>query len=195
MGAAVGTSEGHCGRLDGAGRGGILVGSDVGVAVDDGAADNGMRVDGMAVDGARVGDGDEGEDEVGRNVLGANDVGITVGFDDGKAEDGAADEGLVVEGTTVEGLALVGAEVHASVLHTADSDVAGHGMATPIGVEVTARVREYDPLLQAAEQLLQLLHSLTLQSMHAIPEQPTLFDSGGHAAPPPNAASLTERQR
>ena len=170
---------------------GILVGSDVGTADDDGTAD-----DGAAVDGAKVGESDENEGEVGRSVLlGASDVGITVGLDDGEAEDGAADEGgLVVEGTTVEGAALVGAAVHASVLHSADSDVAGHAMATPIGAEETPRVRQCDPRLQAAEQLLQVLHSLMLQSTHTIPEQATLLDSDGHAAPPPYATSLTERQ-
>ena len=184
-GAAVGASEGEGGRLDDEGMVGGSVGSGVGVA-DDGTAD-----DGMAVDGAKVGESDEGKSEVRGKVLGASDV----GSDDGAVEDGLADEGPAVEGTTVEGLALVGAEVHASVLHTADSDVAGHGMATPIGVKLTARARECEPLLQAAEQLLQLLHSVMLQSMHAIPEQATLSESGWHAAPPLNAASLTERQR
>jgi hypothetical protein len=67
-------------------------------------------------------------------------------------------------------------------------------MATPFGLDETARVRECDPL-HVAEQLLQLLHSLTLQSMHVISEQSILPSSDGHIAPPPDAASLTVRQR
>ena len=89
-----------------------------------------------------------------------------------------------------------GATVHASKLHATNSDVAGQGCATPsAGAAATIRVRKDAPPPHSTEQLLQPLQLPMAQSMHVIAEQVMLLDRAGHAEPPPDAISLTLRER
>jgi len=125
---------------------------------------------------------------VGVPVVGELDVGP-------RLVDGAV-EGVSEEGAASDGEALLGTAVHASMLHTADSNGVGQACATPaVGAVTTTRVRACTPPPQAAEQLLQLVQSPTPQSVHTTTEHAVLPERDGHVKPPPNAISLTERQR
>jgi hypothetical protein len=144
-------------------------------------------------------------------ALGASDgakLGVLVG-----AALGASESGIVLGGMlgasvgAAVGLRLgdpdgarlgdrEGATVHASKLHATNSDVAGQGCATPsAGAAATIRVRKDEPPPHSTEQLLQPLQLPMAQSMHVIAEQVMLLDRAGHAEPPPDAASLTLRER
>ena len=89
----------------------------------------------------------------------------------------------------------VGDIVHVWLLQMASSDVAGHAVATPAPAEVSCRAREWAPPPHAAEQSVHALQELTEQSTHGIVEQAAESDREGHAAPPANSASLTDRDR
>jgi hypothetical protein len=89
----------------------------------------------------------------------------------------------------------VGDTMHVWLWQMASSDVAGHAVATPALAEVSCRAREWEPPPHAAEQSVHALQELTEQSTHGIVEQATESDREGHAAPPENPASLTDRDR
>ena len=89
----------------------------------------------------------------------------------------------------------VGDMVHVWLLQMASSDVAGHAVATPAPAEVSCRAREWAPPPHGAEQSVHALQELTEQSTHGIVEQAAESDREGHAAPPANSASLTDRDR
>jgi hypothetical protein len=129
-----------------------------------------------------------GESVKGLLVLGESVVGLRL--------EGAAVKGEPDDGPPVDGEVLLGAPVHAPTLHAVDSDVVGQACATPTApAEAATRVREYEPPPHVTEQLLQPVQSPTPQSVHAIAEHAVLLDRTGQAKPPPDATSLTERQR
>ncbi len=144
---------------------------------------------GLAVVGTSV----VGPTVVGDIVVGLQDVGKSVV---GPKLVGAALEGVLDVGATVDGESLLGATVHASKLHATNSDVAGQACATPsAGAAATTRVRKDEPPPHSTEQLLQPLQLPIAQSVHVIAEHVMLLDRAGHAEPPPDAASLTLRER
>jgi len=109
---------------------------------------------------------------------------------------GVAGEEVPDVGETVDGEALIGTAVHSSELHAADSDAAGQACATPmVSAAATIRVRKDEPPPHSTEQLLQPLQLPMAQSMHVIAEQAMLLDRAGQAEPPPDATSLTLRER
>ena len=129
-----------------------------------------------------------GESVVGLLVLGESVVGLGL-----KA---AAVKGEPDEGALVDGEVLLGTPVHGPTLHAVESEVAGQACATPMVTAAAAtRVREHDPPPHATEQLLQPVQRPTPQSVHAIAKQRVLLDRAGQAEPPPDATSVTERQR
>ena len=179
-------------------------------------------VEGAAVEGRVVGESAMGLTVVGANVVGFPVVGKRVVGLSGVGESvaglsvvtelvGRSVAGLPVVGeldvgprlmdgavdrAASDGEALLGTAVHASTLHTADSNGVGQACATPAaGGAPTTRVREWKPPPQAAEQLLQLVQSSTPQSVQRIAEHAMLPERDGHVEPPPNAISLAERQR
>ena len=83
--------------------------------------------------------------------------------------------------------------VHIWLLQVASSDVAGHAGATPSLAEVSCRARTRAPPPHAAEQSVHALQALTEQSSHGIVEQAAVSERGGHAVPPADSASLTDR--
>ena len=185
-------------------------------------------VEGAAVEGRVVGESAMGLTVVGANVVGFPVVGKRVVGLSGVGESvaglsvvtelvGRSVAGLPVVGeldigprlmdgavdrAASDGEALLGTAVHASTLHTADSNGVGQACATPAAVTeaTTPRILKYDPPSydpprHATEHVLQPVQSPTLQSVHTIAEQAILLDRVGHKAPPPYAISLTERQR